>query len=227
MMKFNLKVYISLFLGIVFLSACTPDVVDINLYTSDVEDAAFEGEVIEVPVKASFSTYSDDEDDDLEKATIIAEKYLSPDSVFSQSTGDWGETLVIETTIPLGTLDNLNSYLESNTRIAVLLVEVDESGNWIDVTFRPIDFASALNSELSDINFMLGFELPAADTNFRVISDNKNEIAVYATAVFVSQKPYLYFEKILKKRGEAEIVFKGSSDSVYSEIYPFISIAPN
>ena len=227
MMKFNLKVYISLFLGIVFLSACTPDVVDINLYTSDVEDAAFEGEVIEVPVRASFSTYSDDEDDDLEKATIIAEKYLSPDSVFSQSTGDWGETLVIETTIPLGTLDNLNSYLESNTRIAVLLVEVDESGNWIDVTFRPIDFASALNSELSDINFMLGFELPAADTNFRVISDNKNEIAVYATAVFVSQKPYLYFEKILKKRDEAEIVFKGSSDSVYSEIYPFISIAPN
>ena len=226
-MKFNLKVYISLFLGIVFLSACTPDVVDINLYTSDVEDAAFEGEVIEVPVRASFSTYSDDEDDDLEKATIIAEKYLSPDSVFSQSTGDWGETLVIETTIPLGTLDNLNSYLESNTRIAVLLVEVDESGNWIDVTFRPIDFASALNSELSDMNFMLGFELPAADTNLRVISDNKNEIAVYATAVFVSQKPYLYFEKILKKRDEAEIVFKGSSDSVYSEIYPFISIAPN
>ena len=226
-MKFNLKVYISLFLGIVFLSACTPDVVDINLYTSDVEDAAFEGEVIEVPVRASFSTYSDDEDDDLEKATIIAEKYLSPDSVFSQSTGDWGETLVIETTIPLGTLDNLNSYLESNTRIAVLLVEVDESGNWIDVTFRPIDFASALNSELSDINFMLGFELPATNTNFRVISDNKNEIAVYATAVFVSQKPYLYFEKILKKRDEAEIVFKGSSDSVYSEIYPFISIAPN
>ena len=223
-MKFNLKVYISLFLGIVFLSACTPDVVDITLYTSDVEDAAFEGEVIEVPVRASFSTYSDDEDDDLEKATIIAEKYLSPDSVFSQSTGDWGETLVIETTIPLGTLDNLNSYLESNTRIAVLLVEVDESGNWIDVTFRPIDFASALNSELSDINFMLGFELPAADTNFRVISDNKNEIAVYATAVFVSQKPYLYFEKILKKRDEAEIVFKGSSDSVYSEIYPVIYI---
>ena len=226
-MKFNLKVYISLFVGIVFLSACTPDVVDINLYTSDVEDAAFEGEVIEVPVRASFSTYSDDEDDDLEKATIIAEKYLSPDSVFSQSSGDWGETLVIETTIPLGTLDNLNSYLESNTRIAVLLVEVDESGNWIDVTFRPIDFASALNSELSDINFMLGFELPAADTNFRVISDNKNEIAVHATAVFVSQKPYLYFEKILKKRDEAEIVFKGSSDSVYSEIYPFISITPN
>ena len=221
--KSKLKVYIGLFLGIIFLSACSPDIVDISLYTTDVE-VALEGEIVEVPVKASFTTYSDDEDGDLEKATIIAEKYLSPDSIFSQSSGDWGETLVIETTIPLGTLDNLNSYLESNTRIAVLLVEVDESGNWIDVTFRPIDFASALNSELSDINFMLGFELPADDTNFRVISDSRNNVEVYATAVFVSEKPYLYFEKTLKKRGEAEIVFKGSSDSVYSGIYPVIYI---
>ena len=225
-MKFNLKVYISLFLGIVFLSACTPDVVDINLYTSDVEDAAFEGEVIEVPVRASFSTYSDDEDDDLEKATIIAEKYLSPDPKFSQSSGDWGETLVIETTIPLGTLESLQSYLASNNRVAVLLVEVDEYEN-IDVSVRTTDFAAALDSELSDINFMLGFSLPADDTNFRVISDSRNDVEVSATAVFVSEKPYLYYEKILKKRGEAEIVFKGSSDSVYSEIYPFISIAPN
>ena len=223
-MKFNLKVYISLFLGIVFLSACTPDVVDITLYTSDVEDAAFEGEVIEVPVRASFSTYSDDEDDDLEKATIIAEKYLSPDSVFSQSTGDWGETLVIETTIPLGTLDNLNNYLASNNRVAVLLVEVDEEYGTIDVSIRPTDFSSALNSELTDINFMLGFELPADDTNFRLISDSRNDVVVNATAVFVSEKPYLYFEKTLKKRGEAEIVFKGSTDSVYSEIYPVIYI---
>ena len=69
---------------------------------------------------------------------------------------------------------------------------------------------------------MLGFELPADDTNFRVISDSRNDVSVLATAVFVSEKPYLYFEKILKKRGEAEIVFKGGSDSVYSEIYPEI-----
>ena len=124
-MKFNLKVYISLFLGIIFLSACTPSVVDISLYTTDVE-VALEGEIVEVPVRASFTLYSEDEDGDLEKATIISEKYLSTDSVFSQSTGDWGETLVIETTIPLATLDNLNSYLASNNRVAVLLVEVDE-----------------------------------------------------------------------------------------------------
>ena len=216
-----MKVCIGLFLGIVFLSACTPDIVDISLYTTDVE-VALEGEIVEVPVRASFSTYSDDEDGDLEKATIISEKYLSPDSIFSQSSGDWGETLVIETTLPLGTEESLRSYLGSNNRVAVLIVEIDESENWIDVTFRPTAFASALNSELSDINFMLGFELPADDTNFRVISDSRNDVSVLATAVFVSEKPYLYFEKILKKRNEAEIVFKGGSDSVYSEIYPEI-----
>ena len=221
MLKSKLKLCVGLFLGIVFLSACTPSVLDISLYTTDVE-VALEGEIVEVPVRASFTTYSDDEDGDLERATIISEKYISADSVFSQSSGDWGETLVIETTIPLGTLDNLSTYLESNNRVAVLLVEVDEEYGSVDVSVRPTDFASALNSELSDINFMLGFELPADDTNFRVISDSRNDVEVYATAVFVSEKPYLYFDKMLKRRGEAEIVFKGSSDSVYSEIYPVI-----
>ena len=220
-MKSKLKFYISFSLGGIFLTGCTPSVLDISLYTTDVE-VALEGEIVEVPVRASFSTYSDDDDGDLEKATIIAEKYLSPDSVFSQSSGDWGETLVIETTIPLGTLDNLNSYLTSNNRVATLLVEVDEEYGSIDVSVRPTNFASALNRQLTDINFMLGFELPADDTNFRVISDSRNDVGVYATAVFVSEKPYLYFEKILKRRGEAEIVFKGGSDSVYSEIYPVI-----
>ena len=221
MLKSKLKLCVGMFLGIVFLSACAPSVLDISLYTTDVE-VALEGEILEVPVRASFTTYSDDEDGDLERATIISEKYLSTDSVFSQSSGDWGETLVIETTIPLGTLDNLNSYLESNNRVAVLLVEVDEEYGSVDVSVRPTDFASALNSELSDINFMLGFELPADDTNFRVISDSRNDVLVNATAVFVSEKPYLYFDKMLKRRGEAEIVFKGGSDSVYSEIYPVI-----
>ena len=221
MLKSKLKFCIGLFLGIAFLSACTPSVLDISLYTTDVE-VALEGEIVEVPVRASFTTYSDDEDGDLEKATIISEKYLSTDSIFSQSSGDWGETLVIETSIPLGTLENLSTYLESNNRVAVLLVEVDEEYGSVDVSVMPTDFASALNSELTDINFMLGFELPADDTNFRVISDSRNDVTVHATAVFVSEKPYLYFEKILKRRGEAEIVFKGGSDSVYSEIYPEI-----
>ena len=218
-MKIKLANVLGSFLIILFLSSCSPSVLDVTLYTTDIE-AANEGEVFEVPVRASFTMYSDD-DGELESATAIAEKYLAPDSVFSQSSGDWGETLVIETTIPIGTLDNLQNYLASNNRVAVLLIE--NTGE-LEVSLNSTDFADALNSELSDINFMLGFELPGDSTNFRVISDSRNDVQVDATAVFVSEKPYLYFSKILERRDEAEIVFKGTSDSVYSEINPVIFV---
>ena len=218
------KIIIGLIISVILLSACTPSATDISLYTTDVE-VVLEGEVIEVPIKASFSLFGDDEDGDLDKATIIATKYISPDSVFSQSEGDWGDTLVIETTIPLGTQQSLENYLASNNRVAILLVErIDEYGE-INVSVRATEFAAALDSELSDINFMLGFSLPADDTTFRVISDSRNEVKVGATAVFVSEKPYLYFSKTLKRRDEAEIVFKGGEGSVYSEIDPVIYFA--
>ena len=218
-MRLKFSTIFGSFLLIAFLSSCSPSVLDVTLYTTDIE-AANEGEVFEVPVRASFTMYSDD-DGELETATAIAEKYLAPESVFSQSSGDWGETLVIETTIPIGTLDNLQNYLASNNRVAVLLVE--NTGE-LEVSLNSTDFADALNSELSDINFMLGFELPGDSTNFRVISDNRNNVQVDATAVFVSEKPYLYFSKTLERRDEAEIVFKGTSDSVYSEINPIIYV---
>ena len=218
-MKIKLANVLGSFLLILFLSSCSPSVLDVTLYTTDIE-AANEGEVFEVPVRASFTMYSDD-DGELETASAIAEKYLAPDSVFSQSSGDWGETLVIETTIPIGTLDHLQNYLANNNRVAVLLVE---NNGEIEVSLNSTDYADALNSELSDINFMLGFELPGDATNFRVISDNRNNVQVDATAVFVSEKPYLYFSKILERRDEAEIVFKGNSGSVYSEINPIIYV---
>lgn len=218
-MKIKLANVLGSFLLILFLSSCSPSVLDVTLYTTDIE-AANEGEVFEVPVRASFTMYSDD-DGELESASTIAEKYLAPDSVFSQSSGDWGETLVIETTIPIGTLDHLQNYLANNNRVAVLLVE---NNGEIEVSLNSTDYADALNSELSDINFMLGFELPGDATNFRVISDNRNNVQVDATAVFVSEKPYLYFSKILERRDEAEIVFKGTSGSVYSEINPIIYV---
>ena len=220
-MKNNFKKIISLLLLAMFISSCAPSDVDLVVYTTDV-DAVLDGEIVEVPIKASFTLYSDDEDGDLDRATAIAEKYLSKDSIFSQSSGDWGETLVIETTIPMGTLENLKNYLASNNRVAVIIVE--DIGE-IELSLNPTEYADALNSELSDINFMLGFELPADSTNFRIISDSRNDVQIDATAVFVSEKPYLYFSKTIKKRGEAEIVFKGTSDSVYNEIYPVVYIS--
>ena len=215
----NFLKLITYILLITFLTSCSPSTVDVSIYTTDI-DVAQEGEVVEVPLIASFSLYGDD-DGELESASLIAEKYLSKDSIFSQSSGDWGETLVIETTIPMGTLDSLENYLASNNRVAVLLVQGSDE---IEISLNSTDYADALNSELSDINFMLGFELPGDTTNFRVISDSRNDVQVDATAVFVSEKPYLYYSKVLKRRGEAEIVFKGTSDSVYSEINPLIYI---
>jgi len=220
-MKNNFFKIISLLLLAMFISSCAPSDVDLVIYTTDV-DAVLDGDIVEVPIKASFTLYSDDEDGDLDRATAIAEKYLSQDSIFSQSSGDWGETLVIETTIPMGTLENLQNYLASNNRVAVIVVK--DIGQ-IELSLYPTEYADALNSELSDINFMLGFTLPADSTNFRIISDSRSDVQVDATAVFVSEKPYLYFSKTIKKRGEAEIVFKGTSDSVYNEIYPVVYIS--
>lgn len=68
------------------LTSCSPSTVEVSIDTNDI-DVAQEGEVIEVPVMASFSLYSDD-DGELESASQIAEKYLAPDSIFSQSSGD-------------------------------------------------------------------------------------------------------------------------------------------
>ena len=201
------------------MTSCSPSVLDVTLYTTDIE-VANEGEVFEVPVRASFTMYSDD-DGELDTATLIAEKYLAPESVFSQSSTDYSETLVIETTIPIGTLENLETYLGNNNRVAVLVLE--NTGE-LEVSLKSTDYADALNSELSDVNFMLGFELPGDATNFRVISDSRNNVQVDATAVFVSEKPYLYFSKTLKRRDEAEIVFKGTYGSVYSEIDPLIYV---
>ena len=55
---------------------CKPDNLEIEVYTSDVEFAQ-EGEVITVPVKASFNLLGDDESGDLERARRVSAKYLS------------------------------------------------------------------------------------------------------------------------------------------------------
>lgn len=120
-MRLQLSKLFGSFLIITFLTSCSPSVLDVTLYTTDIE-AANEGEVFEVPVRASFTMYSDD-DGELDTATLIAEKYLAPESVFSQSSTDYSETLVIETTIPIGTLENLETYLGNNNRVAVLVLE--------------------------------------------------------------------------------------------------------
>jgi len=44
------------------------------------------------------------------------------------------------------------------------------------------------------------------------------KVTVLATAVFSGKKPYLHFEKSIKRRKSVEVEFKGGDDSVYKEI---------
>ena len=80
---------------------CKPDNLEIEVYTSDVESAQ-EGDVISVPVKASFSLMGDDESGDLERARIAAMEYLSGESEFTIASGDMGKSIRIVTEIPMG-----------------------------------------------------------------------------------------------------------------------------
>ena len=85
MLKNKFSKLIAPILLIVLLTSCSPSAVEVGIYTTDI-DVAQEGEVIEVPVMASFSLYSDD-DGELESASQIAEKYLAPDSIFLNHQG--------------------------------------------------------------------------------------------------------------------------------------------
>ena len=75
MLNINFPKSFSILIIALLLSSCSPSVVDLSLYTTDIEIAQ-EGEVIEVPVRASFTLYGDD-DGELTRASSIAEKYLS------------------------------------------------------------------------------------------------------------------------------------------------------
>ena len=56
-MRLKFSTIFGSFLLIAFLSSCSPSVLDVTLYTTDIE-AANEGEIFEVPVRASFTMYS-------------------------------------------------------------------------------------------------------------------------------------------------------------------------
>jgi len=200
---------------------CKPEMMNIEVYTSDIELAA-EGELFEVPVQVEFSLLGDDEDGTLDRVIAASKKYLSPDSRFSRSKGMMGDRLVIDTKLPLGNSAALSDFLSKNNRLAYIEVSKDNDTKFvfIDKTSNLISF----HRELQSMNILLGLELPSSKTIVRVSSDSRKSVGVYATAVFVSKKPYLHFEKALTRREAIELEFNGSEGSVYSEIYPTFAI---
>ena len=212
------KVFYSLiifFFALIIIS-CKPSRLEVEVYTSDIESAS-DGEVVEVPLKASFSLMGEDKENQLPEANKIALKYMSSDSEIEISKGTFGQVMTIVSTIPIGSSSALKKFLQKNPRIAMVVVE-----NGM-VTLQPTETIEKLDKELSKINFMLGLELPATNTSFRVVSDSKKKVNINATAVFSEKKPYLHFSKDLKRRKSVVIDFKGGDESVYSEIAPHFS----
>ena len=197
--------------------SCKPSDVEIEIYTSDIESAS-DGEVVEVPLKVSFSLMGEDKDNELPDAKKLALKYMPGDSEIEISKGTFGQVMTIVSSIPLGSKSALSKFLQKNPRIAMVVVE-----NGI-VKFLPTKTIKKLDKKLSKINFMMGAELPAKNTSFRVVSDSKKKVNISATAVFSEKKPYLHFSKDLKKRKSVVIDFKGGAESVYSEISPTFGV---
>ena len=207
------KVFYSLiifFFALIIIS-CKPSRLEVEVYTSDIESAS-DGEVVEVPLKASFSLMGEDKENQLPEAKKIALKYMSSDSEIEISKGTFGQVMTIVSTIPIGSSSALKKFLQKNPRIAMVVVEKGM------VTLLPTETIEKLDKELSKINFMLGLELPAKNTSFRIVSDSKKKVNISATAVFSEKKPYLHFSKDIKKRKSVVIDFKGGNGSVYSEI---------
>ena len=97
--------------SILLISACKPDVVEIEVYSSDLKSGA-EGGVVEVPIKATFNLLGEDKENQLPKAKTIALKYMASDSEVEISKGAYGKVLTVVSTIPLGTKSALDQYLK-------------------------------------------------------------------------------------------------------------------
>jgi len=214
--KYNMRKVI-IFLGVLILTACKPDEANFEIYASDVVLA--QTEVVEIAAKFKFGILSNDDDGTLEKVVKTAKRFLPPDSEFSISNKDFGQTLFVETTIPMGTKNIVEDYVSKNK--SVLYVQIGKAGQ---ITILESAYLDQLSDEISDINLMLSVKFPGGDNVVRVVNDLSKKQSVKAYAVFVLGKPYYFYNKNIKKRASVEINFSGGDGSIYSELSPLFSI---
>lgn len=217
----NIKVIFICLVGSFILVGCKADNAEVTLYTSDIEDAVA-GKVVEVPVKVTFRIMGKDKKNLLGKSVAVARKYLSKDSKFSRSKGQFGENLVIETKIPMG---KFGPMLKFSKTIGPRLggVFINPKGNRLDFIIGNKG-RKALNKELRKISYMLSLEKIIKRATYRIISDSRKTYKVAGYSVWVSKKPYLRYTKSLKRREEAVLTFKGGSASIYSQLKHFVLI---
>lgn len=199
---------------------CTPDEMQITLYTSDV-DTVRDGEIVNLPVKISFSMPGDDKNNDLEKARNIAKNYLPLDTKFSISKGQYSQFFIVDTTLPFQS-ENIG-----NRQIGgfIYLPDTDDPNQGqIKLIFNK-DIIKEIDSLLSNLNFMLRLNLPPKTYKLRIISDNKEIFEISSYSAWISKKPHVKQITTLKKREEVELVFKGETASIYSQIPIFINMS--
>jgi len=208
---------VNLALILFLICGCKPDDVAVEIYASDILLASSES-IVEVPIVAKFSMLGDDDEGLLTEAASIAEKYLGEQVEFNVVDGDLGASLVIECNLPMGSLTMIENYADEHRSPIALVVET--SPDHYSVEMATTNHFNTLNSELSDLNWMLGIDFPGTSTRFRIVGDREDAPTFYAVAVFVNGKAELWWEEEIPKRRSTEIEFSGESGSVYAELNP-------
>ena len=214
-------------LPLMLLVGCTPDYVKVDLYTSDLQDA-FLGKVIEVPAEMEFSGHlGDDADTDVQQVIQLSKKFLGKSAEYTRSKGQFGEeVIVVKLQIPIGTKAQLTAYLKKaenkNTPLVLIADPVNRS-----VSLLTLDSMEDFNRQMLAINFMLQMKMIPSVLTYNIISDEKVVYKVSGQSVFVNGKPFLSFEKNLKRRESVALDFSGEDGSIWKtkELRPSVFIS--
>ena len=214
-------------LPLIFLVGCTPDYVKVDLYTSDLQDA-FMGKVIEVPAEMQFSGHlGDDADNNVQQVIQLSKKFLGKSAEYTRSKGQLGEeVIVVKVQIPMGNKAQLTNHLNKaenkNSPLVLLSDPVNRS-----VSLLTLDSMENFNRQMLAINFMLQMEMIPTVLTYNIVSDEKVVYKVSGQSVFVNGKPYLSFEKNLKRRESVAFDFSGQEGSIWKtkELRPSVFIS--
>lgn len=217
-MKYFKKLFFTLLaITIIFsMGACKPDLLELDIYTSDISMVS-EGEVVDIHLNANFSTLGSDNDGDIQKAIPVIKSYLGDESKVEELNRENYSGLIVSTKIPMGTRDALQKANFDYQPLIMLVAEKYEgpNGENLKVTVEETEQIASLNTELKAIERMLSFQLPARNSVFRIVGDERDAPTVSAVSVFEKEKPYMIFQSEVKRKESIEIEFSGEDGSIY------------
>jgi len=213
---FNLFLKIFVIVSFAFiLVGCDPDEIQVEVYTSDVQ-LALEGKVVDIPVTFVFSMLGDDDEGTFDTVIEQIRGMVHPNTKFGKSESMLGESLIIESTIPMCKKEELKKA--SYPTPFYLQVEKQSNRNAL-VSFVDTNHREKISTTLRGLNFMLSLGEKAEETSIRVVSDTKDLVELNAVAVWVPA-PMANMSESLKRRESKELIFKGGDSSIYSQINP-------